>query len=668
MGSNPAALRSVITDGRHTREILRVLQSDLGPNGIIAALQKANKIIQLCVDPIAGPPPEFSDGLLYGLIQSGKTSIMTVAAAMAADNGFQCILVLTTDNDPLYDQTLDRVRAGLRGLSVLGKRDWRDTPRFARQLRTTPFVVVCSKNGSMLQSLLDAFRNARATGLSVLIIDDEADQASLNTFTSKGTGQVSRINRVITDFRNYFPVNTYLQVTATPQALFLQRPDHRYRPSFSVISEPGEGYVGGDAFFGSGRGNLLRIVDLAEVNQLRTSNQPNPTGVLPPGLRKALYTFLVAASAEVIKRPTENFAFLCHVSMSKRDHAFIVTLVDSFKEETINAFGKLSSSKYQAMMKGLHGAYDDLATTETDLAPFEEIVKQVEFYIKGANIKLVNASSNDEITLDSVFNLFVGGNKLGRGVTIKNLLVSYYGRNPKIPNADTVLQHARMYGYRQSDLGVTRLFLPQRLADHFTSIHQMETALRDLLQTYPDGCFEGIYISGAWQPTRRNVLDPNSLGFYVAGASYNPIYPLRTAVAKKNTSWLDSELGSIEDDDIYKTVTIDRVLELLEKCEHDPKHGAQLWNHESIRAALEMRKKTHGSRAYLVIRRGRNLTQPRRETQGILAGGEDALAPRDALTLFLFRQDATSSGEVEVWWPQLRFPEGNYVLAFSFDW
>ena len=80
----------------------------------------------------------------------------------------------------------------------------------------------------MLNSLLEAFKTAKAKGLSVLIIDDEADQASLNTFTNKATGQVSRINRVITDFRNYFPVNTYLQVTATPQALFLQRPDHRY--------------------------------------------------------------------------------------------------------------------------------------------------------------------------------------------------------------------------------------------------------------------------------------------------------------------------------------------------------------------------------------------------------------------------------------------------------
>jgi hypothetical protein len=669
MSSSAKARRVFVTDGRHTQEVLRILRGDLGSSGIKTALEKAVRIIELSVDPIGGPPQEPSDGLLYGLIQSGKTSILTVASAAAVDNGFQCILVLTTDNDPLYDQTLERIRAALRGVTVLGKRDWRDAARFARQLRTAPFAIVCSKNGSMLQSLLDAFRAARARGLSVLIIDDEADQASLNTLASRLTGgQVSRINRVITDLRDYFPINTYLQVTATPQALFLQRPDHRYRPSFTVITEPGDGYVGGDAFFGSGRDRLLRIVDLAEVNQLRASNQPSPIGAVPRGLRQALCTFLIGAAARVIDRPTESFAFLCHVSMATRDHAFIVALLDSFKEEVINAFTDAGKSKYQTLLKNFKSAYDDLKATETTLPTFDEVIDKIKFYIQGANIKLVNASTSDEIKLDSVFNFFVGGNKLGRGVTIRNLLVSYYGRNPRTPNADTVLQHARMYGYRQKDIGITRLFLPQRLADHFTSIHQMETALRDLLQAHPDGAFEGIYISGPWQATRRNVLDPTSLGFYVAGSSYNPSYPLRDASSKHSTEWLDKELRNVKEDASYIKISIARIIELVERCHPDPDAGVQLWDLKAIKAALEIIQSRRGDKAYLVVRRGRNLTKARRETQGILDSGEDSLAPRDAPALFLYRQNSTPKGELDVWWPQLRFPDGNYVLSFSFDW
>lgn len=660
--------RAVIADGPHTTEIIKILEGDLGPAGIASALEKATRIVKLSVNPIAGTPDEPSDGLLYGLIQSGKTSILTVAAAMAADNGFRGIIILTSDNDLLYDQTLERVRAGLRGLSVLGKKDWKDVDRFSRQLRTAPFVIVCSKNRSMLQSLLTAFQNAKAKGLAMLIIDDEADQASLNTHTRAASGRTSEINKVITGLRDYFPVNTYLQVTATPQALFLQRPDHRYHPSFSVISEPGNGYVGGEAFFGDDRDRLLRMVDLAEVNQLQATNQPGATGALPAGLKRALHTFLVAAGAKLIERPTAGFAFLCHVSVSKRDHAYIVTLIDAFKEDITKAFQKKTTTKYTVMLKGLQEAYDDLKTTDPGLPALDAVVKQIEFYITGANIKLVNANSNQEITLDSAFNLFVGGNKLGRGVTIKNLLVSYYGRNPRTPNADTVLQHARMYGYRDKDITVTRLFLPQRLADHFTSIHQMEVALRELLEQNPDGVFEGIYIAGQWQPTRRNVLDPSSLGVYVAGGSINPIYPLRDESSKKNTAWLDNQLSGIGDNEGFKTMTIDEIIELLERCKEDPTENSQLWNLGSIKAALEILKQNVGNKAYLVVRRGRNLTQKRRETQGILDSNELDLAPRDGVGLFLFRQNTTNIGEAAVWWPQLRFPTGNYVLTFSFDW
>ena len=668
----------IIHDGAHTTEVLNVLSAEIKyPDSLRAITEKAVQILEQSVNPIGGVPDHPSDGLLYGLIQSGKTSIITVAAAMAADNGFQCILILTSDIDLLYDQTKERAVKALRGLHVLGKNDWKDAPRFERQLKTTPFVVVCSKNGSKLKSLLEAFKAAHAKGLPTLIIDDEADQASLNTNTrkaSKGGAQVSRINDVITEFRNFFPVNTYLQVTATPQALFLQAPDHNYRPSYTVLSEPGPGYVGGEAFFES-TGRILRDVDLHEIDQLRATNQPSPTDTVPTGLKKALYTFFVGATSKVMKDPQECYAFLCHVSVSKRDHEHIVNLIDRFKGDAINILQSATTKSYETLVKGLREAYDDLAKTEPSLPGFDEIVEKIKFYLKGATIKLVNATSSEEVKLESVYNIFVGGNKLGRGVTIKNLLVSYYGRNPKKPNADTVLQHARMYGYRTKDLGVTRLFLPERLAEHFRLIHQMESALRDLVKKYPKGKFEGLYISSPLQATRRNVLDPNSIGYYVAGRMYNPTYPLRTQQALAHTKSLDAKLASYDGTSSGQAVTIDLLIELLHECKANPEYGVELWEMKTITVALEKLKALkkpdgnlqYGNKAYLIVRRGRKLETARRETQGIHNSGEEALAPTDAPALFMYRQDATSKGEVEVWWPQLRFPDGNYVMAFSFD-
>lgn len=270
--------RPIKTDAPHAQEVLNVLAQDIGNDGTQKALVRAKRILELAVDPTMGKPTQASDGLLYGLIQSGKTSILTLTAGLAVDNDFDCILILTTDNDPLYDQTKDRIRAALGGLTVLGKKDWKDSVRFANQIKAKPFAIVCSKNGSMLTSLVNAFKAAKAKSLSLLIVDDEADQASLDTKTSKPTGQVSPINREISAIRSYFPVNTYLQVTATPQALFLQRPNHLYRPNFTVLTEPGPDYVGGEAFFSAGS-KLLELVDINETTQLTASNQPSPSGV-----------------------------------------------------------------------------------------------------------------------------------------------------------------------------------------------------------------------------------------------------------------------------------------------------------------------------------------------------------------------------------------------------
>lgn len=663
--------REIIQDGLHTKEVLNVLSNEIEGTALVALTEKAIHILRRCVDPIAATPEQSSDGLVYGLIQSGKTSVIQVTTGMAADNGFQCIIILTSDNDILYEQTLKRMKSVLQGLSVLGKTDWVDPKRFARNLRNPPMVIVCSKNGTVLNGLLEEFKKAGAKGLSALIIDDEADQASLNTNTSKAkkTGKLpSTINQAISEFRDFFRVTTYLQVTATPQALFLQNPDNRYRPSFTILSEPGNGYVGGYEFFGDEEQKLLRFVDIEEIEELTSSHQPTPTGSIPKGLKNALLVFLVGATCKRIENPTKGYAFLCHVSSSKVDHNYICSLIESFKEEVFHVLEDSTSKQYEKFITELELSYKDLEKTQIGLPSFTDVVERMKFYLHGARVKLINSVSGDEVELDAAYNIFVGGNKLGRGVTIKNLLVSYYGRNPKRPNADTVLQHARMYGYRHKDLGVTRLFLPQKLANHFSLIHDMESALRELINKYPEGKFEVLYISSPLQATRKNVLDPSSLVAYVAGKSINPSYPLRTEEVTTFTNSIDLELKNIGDEEGAQNITIAQIISLLERCPTDTEKESTLWNIKNIKTGLETIEHLMGEKAYLVVRRGRFLTPGRDAKGGILSGGEKDLAPTNAPTLFLYRQN--NKHGTEIWWPQLRFPEGdqqNYVLSFSID-
>lgn len=657
----------IIIDGSHTTEVLNILSNEIkNENSLSSIKEKAAQIIKFSVDPVAGPPKEPSDGLLYGLIQSGKTSVITVSGAMAIDNGFQFVLLLTSNYDPLYQQTLERARQVWRGIRVLGKNDWKDPIRFQRQIRTTPFAIVCSKGVSMLDSMLDSFKKAGARGLSTFIIDDEADQASLNTKASKGIGDLSRTNEIITEFRKFFPVNTYLQVTATPQSLFLQRPGHPYRPSFTVLSEPGHGYIGGEAFFGD-NSELLSMVDLEEVEKLHSTHQPSPSGIIPDGLKSSLYTFLVSATVAALNDAGEiGFSYLCHISHTKIKHEYVVNLIDRFKEETINNLDS-KNKNYEKTIKEFKTAYEELLKTNNiEMPDFGLVMRKINFYLPGASIKLINAGSNDEVKVDCVYNIFVGGNKLGRGVTIKNLLVSYYGRNPKVPNSDTVLQHARMYGYRKKYLGLTRLYLPEKLAYHFILIHQMEKALRELVERHPTGNFEGIFISSPLRATRSNVIEPNSIGLYAAGSSVNPKYPLRTMEAKESTDIIDKLLSVFGDDEEYHIVDIDFLIKLIKIYKHDESYGSEMWDKKTIVTALEKIKSLYGKKAYLRVKRDRNLNMPRGERQGILSGGEALLVSNDAPVLFMYRNNK-SGKNMEAWWPQLRFTDGNYVLAFSFN-
>src|SRR5258708_22209172 len=175
----------------------------------------------------------------------------------------------------------------------------------------------------------------------------------------------------------------------------------------------------------------------------------------------------------------KNCAFLCHVSTRTNDHQHIVDLLRRYKADL--AIG--AKEKRPALLNRLMAAYDDLAATHQGLheTKFEELLNFIEFFSPGVTVKLINGLTDEDVIVKSPYNLFVGGNKLGRGVTIRNLLVSYYGRNPKKPQADTVLQHARMYGYRRKDIWLLRLFLPAQLHLVFKAIYKMEVGLRHLI-------------------------------------------------------------------------------------------------------------------------------------------------------------------------------------------
>ena len=298
---------------KHSEQVLALLRKQIGNDQEVDDIATtAREVASKWIDPLSGGKEEIN-GLVYGLVQSGKTGVLSVSGAIGADEGYRTIIILTSDSDPLYDQTLARIREAFPGMDILGKHDFKDKGGFIQRLRSGTCAIVTTKNSSRLSRMIDDLKSAHVRGLTCLIIDDEADQASLNTRERRADGTRSAINDKISELRAFFDKNTYLQVTATPQSLFLQTAAHSFRPKFTVLSHPGHDYVGGDDFFAVGS-KLIKEFDLNDIATLAPGAQPAPRLELPKSLTAALDTFMIGATYKRRKDADQNCAILCHVS------------------------------------------------------------------------------------------------------------------------------------------------------------------------------------------------------------------------------------------------------------------------------------------------------------------------------------------------------------------
>lgn len=646
---------------KHQDQVLKLLQKQIGNAEEVKDISRtAEEVSRKWANPLTGGKEE-TNGLIYGLVQSGKTGVLTVTGAIGADEGYRTIIILTSDIDPLYEQTLGRVREAFPGMDIIGKKEFKDGDAFLQRVKGETCAIVTSKNSSLLNTLIENFKKGRVRGLSCLIIDDEADQASLNTRASRADGTRSAINSRLVELRRFFEKNTYLQVTATPQALFLQTRGHAFRPTFTVLSQPGSDYVGGEEFFGD-QSNLVREFDLDDIAALAPGPQPIPTLTIPRSLLSALDTFMIGATFKRTNEADQNCAFLCHVSTRTDDHKHIVNLLRKYKTDLTAGL----RTKNDSIITRLKAAYDDLASTHEALgnSRFDALIQDIQFLSPGITVKLVNGETDEDVAVKSPYNLFVGGNKLGRGVTIKNLLVSYYGRHPRKPQADTVLQHARMYGYRRKDIGLLRLFLPPELHTVFKAINKMERELRELIARQPTEQFRGLYIEDGLSPTRKNVLAPGSIGVYSAGYSYNPAQVMRDKTVKTSTEKIDKKLAGVRDQHFVE-MPIEDLRTLVETTLPDQRASERVWDSTAIAESITQYCNLFDqATGYVYVDRERDLKAARRETQGILTGGEAAKVPEDKVTLFLLRT-TPARGENPSWWPQVRFPDGPYAFAFA---
>jgi len=278
--------------------------------------------------PTAGRGPT---GLLYGRVQSGKTAAMTLSSAVALDNGFRVVVVLTSNNLALVRQTVDRLKAiaGPRVFSTLkdaADYDWEGQEADLKEdLRQDGIVIVCAKDRTHIPAVIHLLLQLEAAAVPALIFDDEADAGTPDTtLAARTSGRHNAPPHESTMYRNIIentapgqegesiretlPHHVFVQVTATPYVLFLQRGDTAIRPSFVHLLEPGEGYCGGNAFFEEfdptqqpARPPIV-TVQATEAQALLAARN-----AVPAGLAGSCRFVVLAGAAHALSRPEERF-------------------------------------------------------------------------------------------------------------------------------------------------------------------------------------------------------------------------------------------------------------------------------------------------------------------------------------------------------------------------
>lgn len=532
--------------GEETEELLR--SSSAPPDSHAGIIASARSILSKCVPPAS--PAGQETGLVVGYVQSGKTLSFTTVAALARDNLYPIVIVIAGTTIPLFNQSTTRLQRDLR-LSIRPDRRWqlfplqKDTHQASMLSairgvladwsdasvpdgdKKTVLITVMKHHGWLAQ-LRSMLRDLDLAGRPVLIIDDEADQASLNAKVNSGQ-QTTTYTRIM-ELRREIPHHTFLQYTATPQAPLLINIIDLLSPSFVEVLEPGAGYIGGKDFFVALHNSHVRQIPPADV--------PSPLNALtepPVSLLEALRVFMVGvASRLIVQGDTGNRSMLVHPSHRTAAHQEFINWVQgafSMWQRTLEL--NETDPDRRDLLAEFAAAYDDLATTATDLPPFDAIARELLRAFRNTTVMEVNAVPGKTPTIpwqNCLGWVLVGGQAMDRGFTVEGLTVTYMPRGVGVGNADTVQQRGRFFGYKQGYLGYCRVYLEAGVHQAFHDYVEHEEEIRTQLEDYertgrPLGEWKRAFIlSPSLRPTRSSVLDLDYMRGAFSDSWFDPKY------------------------------------------------------------------------------------------------------------------------------------------------
>lgn len=558
-------------------------------------------------------------GLLFGNVQSGKTGQMFGIMCKAADMGFPAFVLLTTDNVVLQQQTLERVKSDLKGFCICGEND---SGLFIQNSLMEPAIIVLKKNVRILRLWANVFASTGfMKGNPLFIIDDEADAASLNTLVNRG--RQSSINRYLDSIKNGASSSIYLQVTGTPQAILLQTMASGWHPYFTYYFAPGNGYLGGDFFFPKNeKADCISYLEsIAEperqvvLHHLAVSGQIFASGgtisncLLHPSVRQAVHSKYEKAVKDELKWCRDN-------------------LDGDFKTELEKEWRTLNPQK-------------------SVKADFDAVYAQAKKLVADDEVKvLVMNGKNDIASEEYSFgsNIVVGGNTLGRGVTFPALHTIYYTRTSKKPQADTMWQHSRMFGYDR-DPGMMRVFIDEPLYKLFSDINATNNAIISQVENGTEHI--KIYYPEGLNPTRANVLDNQKVFMLSGGTNYYPFNPENSTIEE-----LDALLAPFSETEPTYQVNLRLMKEIFNHVTSD--EDFDIKSFVSVLDTILAEKPS--AQGILIVRRGRDVAKG---TGALLSPNDWSLGGSFTNQVVLTMYKVTGRkgwGGRELWVPNIKLP------------
>lgn len=504
-------------------------KNGFSPNVIQSLDMVSNKII----DHLENPEKEGSwarKGLVVGHVQSGKTANYTGVITKAADSGYKVIIVLAGLIRPLRDQTQIRIDEGFIGLDSskqldvsslkekrigVGFKDYSRTPislttstqdfknKIANQLGAQikhfnePVVLVIKKNVSILKNLINWLKsnNLELNNVPMLLIDDEADHASINT--RKEDEDPTTTNKRIRELLSLFDKNSYLGYTATPFANIFIDPesenemlnDDLFPRDFIISLDAPSNYMGAGRIFDddSDLDILREIDDYTDILPLKHKKDDFPA-ILPLSLKEAIGSFVLIKTIRNLRGQSKKHnSMLINISRFTDIQSHLKLLVHDYLTELRDSIANhFALSEKEALnnshLVDLKHLWDkEFSTAEFSWAGIQNELKKAVSPIK---VIEVNSSRNSE-PLDYSMNDFpngrnliaVGGISLSRGLTLEGLTVSYFLRNSVM--YDTLMQMGRWFGYRTDFEDLCRIHMSEEAISWYSHISKATEELRN---------------------------------------------------------------------------------------------------------------------------------------------------------------------------------------------